>query len=352
MPSSFGAVITLQPPETIEGLIAVPIHIAPEEGDQMASLQFDFDYDAADMYVTSVESGTCASQAGKDVVFSPMADNTVRVIVAGMNQDTLEEGIVATVYLQRVDDGSTASAMELGAVVVSDPIGNAIESTYENLTGEASADGESQPSDSASDYASGQISANQRLTASAEKSLDNAVPGSGGNWLSDDEPGERIDRSHGTEDAVVRDPSKANPGGYSPRIHVYVPGEPTKQVAPTTSTSKDRRYFSGHRMTAPVSEAENIDLSDEAVMASDKAKAQMIDQAKTNAAMLVPPEKVQAGVVFQEADHGDAGVRLISSAHVSDTLWFLLSAFVILAVMVAQRLLIGGAGKSRNVKMR
>jgi len=183
------AVITLQPPEASQGSIAVPIHIAPGAGDQMASLQFDLHFDAAHVEVTSVEAGMCAWQASKDVVFSAMEGGAVRVIVAGMNQYPMEEGIVATVYMQRVGDSSATSIVELDSIVVADPFGNSVETTYENRKIEDAAVIESEFSNSADEKGPEAIPIGETET-SAEKSnnslmRDNHEVWPSGDWTED-----------------------------------------------------------------------------------------------------------------------------------------------------------------------
>lgn len=352
VPSSFGVLITLRPPEAVEGLIAVPIHIAPEEGDQMAGLQFDLDYDGASMYIAGIEAGISAEQAAKDIVFSPMDENTIRVVVAGINQNTLEEGVVAMVYVQHLDDGAAGPAMELDAIVVSDPIGNAIESSYENLTVEEVADEESQSSDLVSDSASERISSNQPQAGSAGKSMESSVRRSEGNRLPDAETEKRIERAHAAEDSVVKGSSMPVPGNYTSRIRVQAAGERVKQTVSVSSAARQRRYQAEHGPAVSISGAGRIDAPDKAAVASGETTARTGSRTMNTVAMLTPLENMKSGVARQGAVAGTVKPRSTSGTHIPDSVWFLVSAAVILAAMAAQRLLIGGARKSRNVKVR
>lgn len=351
--SSIGAVVTLRPPETSEGLIAVPIHIAPGDGDQMASLQFDLDFDAASVYVTSVEAGACASEAAKDVVFSRTAEGTVRVIVAGMNQNTLEEGVVATVYMQRVDDGSTTPVMELDSIVVADPVGNSVESAYENLTVEEPADAESGTSNSTSDDASEASLTSQPEATSADKSLDNSVFRTQGNWPSGNGTENQLEHGQVVEDSVLNGASKVIPGEESSRIHVNVAGDRVEHIAPLSSTSEQRQSLSRHVSTTRISGADNVAAPNEAAVASGGATGHAISTPKNTLVALAPQGTLAPGVVRHEAAVKPMGT--LSSSHTYGSwswLWFLVPVAVILAIMAARRVFIGRLRKSRVVRIR
>ncbi|MDX9972322.1 MAG: cohesin domain-containing protein [FCB group bacterium] len=77
----------------------VSITLSIEAGEEIAAAQFDLTYDASAVSVKSVSAGPAALAAGKEVSFSDVDEDTVRIVVSGFNLNTLGEGVIANVAL-------------------------------------------------------------------------------------------------------------------------------------------------------------------------------------------------------------------------------------------------------------
>jgi len=102
----------------------VPVSVSLKSlyGAQVVALNFDLTYDSARLSVGSVTLGAAASSAGKLISWSLPAPNRIRVLVVGLNQDTIPDGAVAVVSFN-VQAGARrgASPLTLTSVVSSDP---------------------------------------------------------------------------------------------------------------------------------------------------------------------------------------------------------------------------------------
>lgn len=122
------ATLRLGTPYQTTGGVAVPVWLNPAAQDDVASLQFQFAYDHNDFSITSVAAGPAASGAGKEVIFAGHGD-LATVIVAGFNQDILEGGLVATLYLSPNGDAQVLGDIGITGPVFSDPNGEAVPNT-------------------------------------------------------------------------------------------------------------------------------------------------------------------------------------------------------------------------------
>jgi cohesin domain-containing protein len=130
--AAWPATVTLEAPANADGLIALPVSLSPADNESAASLQFDLHFDPAAYVVQDVVTGSVAAAADKDAIFSALSDDTVRVIVVGMNQTALVGGEIATVYLEPLTADSTSNTFTLSEIVVSDPIGAPVAVEYAN----------------------------------------------------------------------------------------------------------------------------------------------------------------------------------------------------------------------------
>lgn len=101
--SSSGLAATLTVEET-RGVpqqvnLGVPVSFASATGEYVSGVQFDLLFDAGVFILGTVEGGEAASEADKDIVFSEVAPGTVRVMVAGMNQNIIPDGVLARARL-------------------------------------------------------------------------------------------------------------------------------------------------------------------------------------------------------------------------------------------------------------
>lgn len=67
-------------------------------GAALAGVQFDLEYDAAVFNVTA-ETGPAAAQAGKSVQSAPVAAGKLRVLIVGLNRNTMSDGVVAVLQV-------------------------------------------------------------------------------------------------------------------------------------------------------------------------------------------------------------------------------------------------------------
>ncbi|HUW61232.1 MAG TPA: cohesin domain-containing protein [Candidatus Bathyarchaeia archaeon] len=138
-----GAAVVLDAPRQANEYLAYPVILSFGETEHVAGLQFDISLDADVVQLVDIEAGPAAINAGKDVVFSMLDDNTVRVLVVGLNQDELASGVVANLYVTPLQQSAGAPLLELGGAVVSDPSGNPVAPQEEPEAEEDSASNES-----------------------------------------------------------------------------------------------------------------------------------------------------------------------------------------------------------------
>jgi hypothetical protein len=67
-------------------------------GASLSGMQFDLEYDAAALNVT-VAAGPSAGAAGKNLQSNVMQAGHLRILIVGMNQATIADGIVATLQV-------------------------------------------------------------------------------------------------------------------------------------------------------------------------------------------------------------------------------------------------------------
>ncbi len=124
--------ITLgKPMATADGGLDVSVNVTPDSGQDVAALQFDLHYDGSQYGFADAVSGGAATGAGKDAVVSETEAGMVRVVVAGVNQETLGSGTIATLHFDRIDKTSSLPAFSdnaiLDEVVASGPYGENVE---------------------------------------------------------------------------------------------------------------------------------------------------------------------------------------------------------------------------------
>jgi len=128
----FASEITLQDPVVADEWITIPITIIAEPHEQPASLQFDLSFDDTSFALLDVQVGDAAVLASKSVVFSESSPGTITVIVAGLNQNTITDGVVANISLCPLNEVADATSLGFDTVVVSDPFGKSVDVVYES----------------------------------------------------------------------------------------------------------------------------------------------------------------------------------------------------------------------------
>jgi hypothetical protein len=80
--------------------LILPVTLAPDAEDAVAAIQFELSFDTSVATFLDATAGESATAAGKDLSVSLLEDGTVRVIIAGLNADAMDSGVVAYVSLQ------------------------------------------------------------------------------------------------------------------------------------------------------------------------------------------------------------------------------------------------------------
>lgn len=126
-----GASLTAGTPRSNDdATLAIPIVLTPFSGEQVAALQFDADFDPKRMALASelgASLGAAAQAADKSVHAARIRPGLLRVIIAGLNQNVIENGEVAVLHFQRREHSEDpAGVVSLTNVVLSDPTGQEV----------------------------------------------------------------------------------------------------------------------------------------------------------------------------------------------------------------------------------
>lgn len=107
-----------------DAAVTVPLTLTVSPGDTVAALQADVGFDPDVLNLSSVTAGPSATAANKNVSFSVQAPGSVRLIIAGLNQNALPDGVVADMVFD-VKQNTIAGfqAILLDNVLAADPTG-------------------------------------------------------------------------------------------------------------------------------------------------------------------------------------------------------------------------------------
>jgi hypothetical protein len=132
---SWAGTVTLGNADAASGdtALEVPLHFIAESGEEVAGIQVDIFFDGAALEITAAYDGASAIAADKDVRLNLLDDNTVRIIVAGFNQNVLSDGEVASIEFSISTDAAPGTyPVVLEELLLSDPFGQNISSTAVN----------------------------------------------------------------------------------------------------------------------------------------------------------------------------------------------------------------------------
>jgi hypothetical protein len=112
---SFAATLTVgqasaQPGDTA---VTVPLSLALSPGDMVAALQADVQFEPDVLSLSSISAGPAATAADKTVSFSVQSPGLARLIIAGLNQNAVADGVVANMVFG-VKEGAPAGAQAIG----------------------------------------------------------------------------------------------------------------------------------------------------------------------------------------------------------------------------------------------
>jgi len=109
--------------------VSVPVSLCSAPGEEVAGAQFDIVFDDTILSLPDVVAGPAASDAVKYVYSSEFEPGMVRVIVMGLNQTTIADGVIAYALFTVADEASVgAQYLSLTQVLLSDPYGLAVPS--------------------------------------------------------------------------------------------------------------------------------------------------------------------------------------------------------------------------------
>lgn len=115
--------------------VNVTLTIASASGESVSGVQFDIELAEDVAIVTAMDAGAAAVAAVKSVSFSKVGTGRYRAIVAGLNQNVIQDG---ELVLMRLDVGAAppdgAQPLEITGLVMSDPNGKAVSATAESGT--------------------------------------------------------------------------------------------------------------------------------------------------------------------------------------------------------------------------
>ncbi len=131
---AFGAMATLKVQNAAASAdgrsLTVPVVFSAPAGCAVAALQFDVEFDPAVLTLSpsgGVLEGAAAKAAGKQISFSKVSPDKMRVLVVGLNADTIAGGEVAKLNFS-VSGGTAfaASAVHVRNAVLADPNGSEV----------------------------------------------------------------------------------------------------------------------------------------------------------------------------------------------------------------------------------
>ena len=129
----------------------LPIVLNPAPGEEVAGLQCDILLNGTGLSHVKTEIGPAGQDAAKTLSANLVGPSKVRILLIGLNQNAMAEGVVANVLLESVNGAGSPKNASLDSVILSDPFGTRIPADSAGATsGSSATSGESlSPSQSA-----------------------------------------------------------------------------------------------------------------------------------------------------------------------------------------------------------
>jgi len=104
--------------------ISVPVTLANAGGDQVSALNFDINYDQNALTPKNVTIGAAAQNASKSLSYNTPSAGRVRIIIYGINQTTIADGVLANLIFD-VSSSATLGdkTLTFSSTVISSPSG-------------------------------------------------------------------------------------------------------------------------------------------------------------------------------------------------------------------------------------
>ena len=106
---------------------AIPITLTLGAGEKVGGVQFDLAFDNATLSLREVSAGPAATAASKDLFSTAVSPGRFRVIIAGLNQNAIQDGVIANASFDiAADAASGEQPVSITGVVLSDPYGEKV----------------------------------------------------------------------------------------------------------------------------------------------------------------------------------------------------------------------------------
>lgn len=113
--------------------VSIPIELATVSGEEIAALQFDLGYDSSKIALETLNLGAAAQNAGKTVSSSNIFAGVVRIVIHGINNNVIPDGILVNVIIDIPRKASQeVLTLSLSQLVASDTQGDEVPLTAVN----------------------------------------------------------------------------------------------------------------------------------------------------------------------------------------------------------------------------
>lgn len=110
--------------------VEVPMALSNDGGNaSIGGVQMDVAYEPAVLTLSTVKSGAASQDAGKNVSFNVVSEGVVRIIIAGLNQKAIADGVIAALVF------SVAATAPAGAYPVAMTVAQMVSPTGVQVTG-------------------------------------------------------------------------------------------------------------------------------------------------------------------------------------------------------------------------
>jgi hypothetical protein len=117
--------------QMVSGLITVPIALYGDGETSVSGFKFDMTYDPSQFELVDVESGSVLLDADKDVIFVEHQQGHPRILVTGMNQNLIEDGVAVYLVFRPLTRATNPTSLNLESPLATDPLGYPVEITLD-----------------------------------------------------------------------------------------------------------------------------------------------------------------------------------------------------------------------------
>jgi len=153
--------------------VSVPLSLVSGPGEEVSGIQCDILFDADVLSLPEVAAGPAAIAAVKELNFENVNEGRVRVIIAGLNRNSVSDGVVAYALFDIADNAAgSEQRVVLEAVLLSSCYG--VEVPSEAVSGSITIAGGSQtaPTDVNGDYIVNSVDVQLVINAALRQTID------------------------------------------------------------------------------------------------------------------------------------------------------------------------------------